>query len=254
MNEQRTHQLESELRDHQLKIDRLTGDNEELQRRLQVAEDAAAAERRSGNKIRGELTRARAEIERIKRETSPDYDPRDGDPCLQKGKGAIPLGNALGLHATMEHVEAVEKLFGLGPTQDEQLRLLNILPEDHAQLALDDPKKLLLPDASDGVELTPREGVRACALVVWAGRLVRRLAPMIVRPAEEPEGGDGLGELFVDATAARQAACFLGIITNLDFMRFSPVHKQATKYAKEAEAANALVVHRILREAALEEL
>lgn len=233
--------------DLEAKVAELTDAQEDLQRRLQVAEEAAAAERRTGNKLRGELTRARAEVERIKREASPEFDPRDGDPCLQKGEGAIPIGNALGLMATLESVEDIERLYGLGPTQDEQLRALNIAVADQAELATTNPNKLALPLARDnqGVQMTPTEALRACALVAWGGRLVRRMAGVYL----ELEDFDS-----ADAPALQQMACFLGIVTNLDFMTFKPVHEQAKRYAQDAAKADMDQVMEVLREASLEKL
>lgn len=100
---------------------------DELVARVEVAERDAADYRekisRSDRQIRAvrdELERCRVRVGQLERQLA-GYNDDEFDPGKQKGIGAIPIG---GDFSEVERIE--EKLFGMSPTLDQQMRALGI--------------------------------------------------------------------------------------------------------------------------------
>lgn len=231
MNDTRIHQLEAELARVSEQLDAERAARHSLYNQLTVAENAARGERKNADKLRGEINMLRAENGRLKRESDPDYDPRDGDPSLQKGEGAIPLGE----HPLLNEAEHIERRLGMSPTLDQQLRDVG----EYAPAAHERESALTagaverhwtagvspnqLPESAAGVTLAPTEALELCAEVVAMRRVLKKAAEDLLEM--HPWEADDYGQ-------ARSLLHWLKAIRRRDFYSFRPVQERASALAK----------------------
>jgi hypothetical protein len=207
MNDQRLVQLERDLTATTQQLADLVEQHETTQRELAVAEDRVRAERKEADKVRRELARVRAEAARLKRERDPDYDPRDGDPSLQKGVGAIPLGQ----HEAMAEIEAWERDLGMSPTMDELRPRGGIFAEPPSA-------PMLQPAVVHSDAAATAAAVERAAMLILARELLARFAVVIAdRDRWEPDDYNDArvmvwmlaaihGATYFRATRARRAS------------------------------------------------
>lgn len=224
-------QLESDLAKTAAQLESERAAREDLSNQLTVAENAARGERKAADKLRGELNLLRAENGRLKRERDPDYDPRDGDPSLQKGVGAIPLGE----HPLLNEAEHIERHLGMSPTLDQQLRDVgehSVGAYSLRESALTAPTVAALagpygrdhlPKSGAGVTFAPAEALELCAEVVAMRKVLVKAAEDLLEM--HPWEADDYGQ-------ARCLLHWLKAIWGRDFYRFRPVQERASDLAR----------------------